>query len=356
LSEDIHVEPVRLESLNANPLLQTGFWGYHKNRFGWQAHGFACGGPRFSLLVLCREILPGFGLAYVPHGPAIAEPPLPAHFLARLGKDLAQLLPPSTMLIRYDLPWTRSGDAPRQKQEFPGLKKGPDVQPASTVVIDLAGDEQKLLAAMKAKTRYNIRLSDKKGVRVSEGGEEDLAAWYDLYRETARRDRISVHSFDYYRTLFQAASGSWAAGGGAGRDAPGDGAGPRLKLLLARAGDELLAGIIVAFHRATATYLYGASSNRGRNLMPNYALQWRALQLAREAGCLSYDLFGIPPRPDPGHPMHGLYRFKTGFGGRIVHRYGCYDLPLRPLAGGFYRWAESIRNFYYRGLLKRTRS
>jgi hypothetical protein len=316
------------------------------------------------LLLLSREVLPGLRLAYVPHGPAISEPPQAAVFLTRLGKALAPLLPPAAAMIRFDLPWPEQSTEVPPMLKHPELKKATDIQPASTVVIDLNSGEEELLAAMSAKTRYNIRLSFKKGVRVSEGGEAELAAWYDLYRETARRDRISLHSFAYYRSLFVApgreggrdACGSTAAGGDAGREGGRDAALPRLKLLLARAGNELLAGIIVALHRDTATYLYGASSNRGRNLMPNHALQWRAMQLAREEGCRSYDLFGIPPRPDPGHPMHGLYRFKTGFGGHIIHRYGCHDLPLRPLLYSVYRGAEQCRSYYYRRFLKQKRS
>lgn len=346
MSTELRVEPARLDSLTENPLLQNPFWARHKERFGWQAHSFTCTGAQtFGLLVLSRQIIPGARLAYVPHGPVIPEPPQAADVLVRLGEALAPLLPASTMLIRWDPPWCAGGGT-NPALEHPQLKKGPDIQPASTVVISLGGAEEELLAAMKAKTRYNIRLSLKKGVRVSEGGEAELAAWYELYRETARRDRISLHSFEYYRQLFAAGAAA------AGAEKAG---GPRLLLLLAHAGEELLAGIIVALHRDTATYLYGASSNRGRNMMPNYALQWRALQLAREAGCRSYDLFGIPPRSDPGHPMHGLYRFKTGFGGRILHRYGCYDLALRRLPAGCYRAAEKLRNSYYRGFLKRRR-
>jgi lipid II:glycine glycyltransferase (peptidoglycan interpeptide bridge formation enzyme) len=163
-----------------------------------------------------------------------------------------------------------------------------------------------------------------------------------LYRVTARRDRITLHSFDYYRRQFESAACPGAIGPGA----------VELKLLLARHEGDLLAGIIVALHGEAATYLYGASSDLKRNLMPAYGLQWEAIRLARRRGCRTYDLFGIPPSSDPGHPMHGLYRFKTGFGGREVHRPGCWDVPYRPLAYAAYAVAERSRAWYYRRLRK----
>ena len=87
--------------------------------------------------------------------------------------------------------------------------------------------------------------------------------------------------------------------------------------------------------------------------MPSYGLQWRAIRLARQRGCSFYDLFGIPPDADPRHPMHGLFRFKTGFGGRVVNRLGCYDVSWRPLAYRLYSGAEALRRAYYRGWRKR---
>ena len=167
-----------------------------------------------------------------------------------------------------------------------------------------------------------------------------LSEWYRLYQQTARRDRITLHSQDYYKTLF-ALAGSYGKGA------------PELYLLSARHEGQLLAGIIVAVKGEGAWYLYGASSDRKRNLMPSYGLQWRAIQLARQRCCRFYDLFGIPPSDDPKHPMHGLFRFKTGFGGRVVNRAGCYDVPLRPVLYRLYRGAERLRSAYYRRWRKR---
>jgi len=105
----------------------------------------------------------------------------------------------------------------------------------------------------------------------------------------------------------------------------------------------MLAAIVVLFRGKEATYLYGASSNNKRNLMAPYALQWRAMQDAKEMGCKNYDLFGIPPNEDPEHPMAGLYRFKTGFGGQIIHRPGSWDFAYNGFIYNLFSIAEKLR-------------
>lgn len=90
--------------------------------------------------------------------------------------------------------------------------------------------------------------------------------------------------------------------------------------------------------------------------MFSYALQWGAVRLAREAGCTSYDLYGIPPEDDPAHPMHGLYRFKTGFGGTVLHRLGCHDVVLKPLLYTALRLPERARYAYYKKVRRLPRA
>jgi len=357
---DIRVEPAGLEVLSANrSLLQSRFWAEFRRQLGWEPRAFACrgGGSDFSLLVLVRPLPLRQRLAYAPHGPEVPNQeqengPFLAALAAALRPHLVECL-----FLRYDLPWALRPEGEGGLRAS-GLPQAPlDIQPPDTVILDLGYEAESLLAAMKAKTRYNIGLAAKKGVRVEEGGAADLPAWYELYRETARRDRITLHDFDYYRRQFEFAQ-ERGAGGAAGDEAgvkPGLSAGlhPELKLLLARHDGDLLAGIIVALHGRAATYLYGASSDAKRNLMPAYALQWEAIRLARRRGCLTYDLFGIPPSPDPAPPMHGLYRFKTGFGGRVVNRQGCWDFPYRRAGYAGYAAAERTRSWYYRRFRKR---
>ena len=339
-----------LESLDGNDeLLQSGYWAFFKQAFGWQAHPFevSVGEARFGLLVLTRRLLRLFAIAYVPFGPGfdpwVGGKVSRGELLARLAAALRPHLPMTSLFIRYDLPWAKTGESPLLRRRGGRVRKSDDdMQPASTVLVDIRPPEERILAAMKSKTRYNARLAAKKGIRIVEAGEEDFEAWYALYRETSARDRIAIHAPAYYRGLFARA-----------REYRGEA--PVVKLLLARHEGELLAGNIVVFWKRTALYLTGASSNEKRNLMPTYALQWEAMRMAKAAGCETYDMCGAPPAPDPDHPMHGLYQFKTGFSETILERWGSWDAPFRPLLFTLYRAAEAARMSWHRGLKKRLR-
>ncbi len=340
---------------NTEPL-QTGFWGLFKARFGWRAHSLRVenGDAGCALLVLSRRLGPGLTLAYIPLGPSLPEPAAEREtWLVALARAIAlardnqgsPLVPADTFVLRFDLPWHRegAGSLPAPLVEGRYLKKAVmDVQPPSTVLLDLRLSEHEILAGMKSKTRYNVRLSLKKGVTVEEAAEDQLGAWYRLYLETGRRDRIAVHSEQYFREMLRMSREY------------GEGA-PEYRLLMARHEGDLLAGIIVGFRGKRAWYPFGASAGLKRNLMPAYALQWRAIQLARRKGCRTYDLFGIPPAGDREHPMFGLYQFKVGFGGTIVNRCGCWDAVVRKPRYTLFRAAERARRYFYLDLRKRAR-
>jgi lipid II:glycine glycyltransferase (peptidoglycan interpeptide bridge formation enzyme) len=216
-------------------------------------------------------------------------------------------------------------------------------------LLSLLPSEEEILGGMKPKWRYNVRLGEKKGVTVRYlENQEALGAgidfFYDLYRETAERDGIAIHSRAYYERLFSLASEY--SGGEKAYSA---------RLYCAEHEGDALASIITLFYGTKAVYLYGASSNHKRNLMPAYALQWAAMGDAKKWGCVEYDFYGISPTDDPRHPMHGLYRFKTGFGGSIVHRVGSLDIPLKPLVYGAYRLAEALRTLWFKKIVKALR-
>ncbi|HUV09205.1 MAG TPA: peptidoglycan bridge formation glycyltransferase FemA/FemB family protein [Spirochaetia bacterium] len=355
-NQELRIYPIGIQELDSNEeLLQTNFWARLKERFGWRSHPvrLELKNKTYPLLLLSRRLGPGFTLVYVPFGPPVPEPASGREELligiargmeACRTEEGSSLLPAGTFVVRFDLPWSRVGlgEFPAPLRESRIFRKAPmDIQPTSTVLLDIRPEDEKILAGMKHKTRYNIRLALKKGVVVTDGGPEELDFWYALYRKTALRDRITIHSPDYYRTQFRLS-----------REYKGRS--PEYRLLLARHGGTVLAGIIVAFLDKKAWYLFGASGDEGRNLMPTYALQWKAVQLARERGCETYDFFGIPPSNDPGHPMHGLFQFKTGFGGTIINRPGCWDVVLGSLRYPLYVSAERVRSYYYRRLRKRN--
>ena len=319
-------------------LLQTPLWGRLKQAFGWRPHHFLLDNTH-PLLVLTRNLGGGFSLAYVPWGPGAPVKDGDWQILEEIARGIAARISEKLLFLRFDPPWEVDRRALGEKRRGRFHRASMDIQPPSTVLIDLTPSEPDILKGMKKKTRYNIHLSERKGVKVRRGTSEELSEWYKLYRITARRDGITLHSEEYYRTLFSLARGIPRGG-------------PEIRLYLAEIDGKIEAGIVVSLQGRRATYLYGASSNSKRNYMPTYGLQWLSIREAKEGGCEIYDLYGIPPEEDPEHPMSGLYRFKVGFGGTVAHGPGSWDLPLKPKLYGIYRQAESLRSWYFRKLKK----
>jgi lipid II:glycine glycyltransferase (peptidoglycan interpeptide bridge formation enzyme) len=186
------------------------------------------------------------------------------------------------------------------------------VQPQVTSLLDLRPDAEGLRASFKPKTRYNLGLSERKGVTIADS--QDVAAFARLSAATAQRQHIHLPGADYYRSLLELF-------------------GPeRARLYLGSHDGTLLAGIVVARFGRTAYYLFGGSADNGKELMPNYLLHWRAMLDFKALGCEVYDWWGIPDEPAPDHPWFGLYRFKTGFGGSTVRYLGLYERALQPRA------------------------
>lgn len=352
--------------------LQTPFWAGFKGEHGWHERHFIID-ESFFLTVLVRPLSRFMSIAYVPL-PFDAKPcdGERGEYLSRLSSSLKPYLPHSTIFVRYDPPWSTvitnehcgsdgQGDERIEGQggvdsfpEPPGkpaVRAASNTQPPDTVVLDLTRSEDALLAQMKPKWRYNVKLAEKKGVAIrylagDSGASAGVDVFYALYLETAKRDGIAVHSKAYYSSLVRRAAGYEPTA----FDKP-----VSVRVYVAEYEGIALASIITLFCGDEAVYLYGASSNEKRNLMPAYALQWRAIRDAAQYGCERYDFFGIPPTDDPSHPMYGLYRFKTGFGGSIVHRVGSWDIPLNEPAYRAYRVAEKLRDFWFKKAVKRLR-
>ena len=326
--DQVRAARVELEELAGDELLQSGFWGAFRSRFGWLplAVSVTGAGVTGTLLLLCRRT-PAGTFVYCPLGPQAEAPSEESGAcLDRVACAVHPLLPTASLAVRFDPPWP--------EDRWSGAwRAAPAVQPLSTVIVDLRRPEADLLAAMKPKTRYNVRLAERRGVVVREAGAAGLDNWYRMHRDMARRQGITRHSLHYFRELFAAA-------------ATYPGRRPRLLLLIAEYAGEEVAGIVVSLFGRRARYLYGASADRHRHAMPNYSLQWAAMRLAKEAGCDTYDLFGIPRSADPTLPMAGLYRMKTGFGGVIVHRAPAFDAVLNRPRHAAFRAAEKTRAWY----------
>lgn len=319
-------------------LLQSWAWGELKSRFGWHVQRVAVKGA--CAQVLYRRLPAGLGsIAYVPKGPlldfadaAAAGRLLDAIWpLARAQRAICLKIEPNVV----DSGPT-AGERPlAERLAALGFRPSAQtVQPRRTLLVELDDEPDALLARMKQKTRYNIRLAGRRGVCVRAGHRDDLAAFYQLMRTTAERDGFGIHSQDYYESAHYLLV------------EPGLG-----RLLLAEHEGSLLAALVVMAFAGEACYMYGASAEEGRNLMPTYLLQWESMVWAKEAGCQTYDLWGVPDEDeealeagfvDRSDGLWGVYRFKRGFGGRLVRTAGAWDLVYAPLRYRLYHAALAL--------------
>ncbi|MBI5954324.1 MAG: peptidoglycan bridge formation glycyltransferase FemA/FemB family protein [Chloroflexi bacterium] len=196
------------------------------------------------------------------------------------------------------------------------------IQFRNTVLIDLSATEEEMLARMKPKTRYNIRLSEKKGVSVRVGTMGDLPMLYKMYAETSVRDGFVIRDENYYMTVWKLFMSNVE----------------RLTFnvpscipLIAEVENEPVAAIFLFMFAGCAYYVYGMSRNLHREKMPTYLLQWEAMKRAKAGGCSTYDLWGAPEVFDESDPMWGVYRFKEGLGGEVIRTLGAYDFAPNKL-------------------------
>jgi len=206
------------------------------------------------------------------------------------------------------------------------------IQFRNTVLIDLNPSEEEMLARMKQKTRYNIRLAEKKGVTLREGTQEDLPMLYNMYAETSLRDGFVIRDEGYYRTVwnsFMHTNAEMLESSQISTLQPSNF--PTCEPLIAEVDNQSVAAIFVFYFAGRAYYVYGMSRNAHREKMPTYLLQWEAIKRARAKGCTSYDLWGAPEVFDERDSMWGVYRFKEGLGGQVVRTLGAWDFAPSPL-------------------------
>ena len=285
-----------------------------------------------------------------------------AHFLSELAIALKPELPKNTIAIRFDPDVSFTNPEDRDLFNY-GMqlityadrlkirKNSVDIQPPDSTLVDLTGTEEEILEKMHSKWRYNIRLSERKGVVIHRylGNDinlsEKIDKFYELTKITNARDGNASHSKAYYADLIKSSAEEVSAG----KDVP------VISLYIAEHEGEEIASIMTLFSHDEAIYLYGASSNNKRNLMPNHLLQWTAMKDAKAYGSKYYDMYGMPPEgKDENHPMHGLYMFKANFGGKNIHRTGSWDIPLKAIYHP-YSAAEKLRAFWHKKVIKKLK-
>jgi len=325
-------------------LLQTGEWGELKSAFGWDAVRVVHG--EIGAQILFRRLPLGFTVGYLPKGPVCSE--------QLSGNSNQSSVVSGQSSVVNDQFWSEI-DSICQQQRAIFLKVEPDkweldsndssrwlpksgdfglqisphnIQPPRTIIINVEEHEEQILARMKQKTRYNIRLAEKKGVTVRAW--DDVTAFHKMMLITGERDGFGVHSLEYYQRAYNLLH-------------------PKnmCEILLAEYAGKSLAALFVARSGNHAYYLYGASTDDERNRMPTYLLQWEAMKWARARGCREYDLWGVPDeeaatleanfekRQDG---LWGVYRFKRGFGGELKRAAQALDRVYNPLLYKLYIW------------------
>ena len=306
-------------------LLQSWGWGELKASFGWHPLRLALWDAEQQKIIAAAQVLrrttahlpPWTGhLAYIPRGP-VCDWSCPTYqiLLTELNRRMKRR---GAFALQME-PALEVGELKSAEiakfLDASGFHRVRAIQPARTIVLDITPGEESLLARMKEKWRYNLRLAGRKGVQVRAAETvEDVRDWYRLLQTTGERDEFGIHTLDYYLHAWRIFVPRKQA-----------------RLFLAEYNGQLLAGIFVGLMAKQAIYLYGASSNEQRNLMPNYLLQWEAIRWARNEGATSYDFWGIPETDDEDEVMAGVYRFKSGWGGRVVRLVGNYEYVCRPL-------------------------
>jgi peptidoglycan pentaglycine glycine transferase (the first glycine) len=297
-------------------LLQTSQWGALKEKFGWQAETVQT--EHAGALVLFRRLPLGRTLAYVPMGPYPAHPESLRELLPALDSLCRQK---KSILLKIEPDCPDSVDIRSELTQL-GFQPSPQhIQPPRTILLDISGTEDVALARIKSKTRYAIRSSEKRGVRVF--ASTDIGIFYGLMRETSERDAFAIHSEEYFRAVFSTFT-------------------PHLdmELLIATYEEKPIAGVIVFARGHRAWYLYGASTEAHRDLMAPRLLQWESIRWAKSRGCTLYDLWGIPDHDEAQleaefdrrcDGLWSLYRYKRGFGGAVTRFAGAWDRVYSPM-------------------------
>ena len=331
------------DSPGGGHVLQSYQWGEFKRRLGWRPVRLVLerGGEEVAGVgqFLVRGTLPVPGvLMYCTKGPWLPwddEEAVRVFFEGVV--DVAAREGAHTVKIEPEVLEGRKG-VKAILGEIGFRKARYDLNFSTTATVDLGPSEEELLAGMKSKTRYNVRLAARKGVEVveQEDFEEAFETLYSWMRGLAERKegfhmlRSREYFHDVMRTMHEAGQG---------------------RFFFATHDGEPLSGIYVFTFGQKCWYMYGASGPKKRNLMPNYLLHWEVMKWARRRGITHYDTGSIPTRENRNEndPYYGVYKFKVGFGAEEVDFLGCLDLPVSPArAAAWYKLEPSYYRLYQR--------
>jgi peptidoglycan pentaglycine glycine transferase (the first glycine) len=289
------------------------------------------------VLVMHAPIL-NWAYFYAPRGPIVDDPDGPAlsmllNFVkVEARKRQAFMLKVEPSVADGDLKWLKA----LQRRGFRPNSYATHLR--HEWVLDIRPSEETLLAEMKEKWRYNIRLASRKGVTVRQGqSQADLDTFYRMYEVTSVRDQFIIHDKAHYQDILRMF-----------------GEQNRSVLLLAECEGQVIAGTISVSLGRWSWYMFGASANEYRERMPNHLLQWTAIQWARSQGCWYYNFRGIPDILVAGEELWGVYVFKRGFGGYPIRFLETHDLVYQPLIYEAYRHLLEVKRWNDERRRKRT--
>lgn len=305
-------------------ILQTWQWGDLKSRSGWRPIrlAFEEDGQTVATASILLRNLPGLNrtIAYIPRGPVMDFSN--DELCSRVSSELRDIAVNNrAILLKIDPPVETDDRTSESNIIANGFKKLDlagfgGTQPKCVMQLDLDKDEDALLASFKSKWRYNIRLASKKGVTVNTDCTSDyLPVFYDILRTTCSRDNFLVRGYSYFEDMWECMQQ--------------DGL---MRLALTYYEGQAIAGAIVHQIGDRAWYVYGASSNEHRNVMPNHLMQWELIKQSKSLGCKWYDFRGVSCKREEteNDPLYGLNRFKEGFSPRFVEYIGEFDMVLSP--------------------------
>lgn len=313
-------------------LLQMGEWGELKSSFGWNPVRIVLD-DKIGAQILFRRMPFGLTLGYMPK---LAVGGRQLAFSGQFWREVDTICKQNRAIflkIEPDL-WEDPTAIDQPQIADYGLRISPhNIQPPRTITVDINSSEEEILARMKQKCRYNIKLAEKKNVSVRAWN--DIPAFHEMLLATGGRDDFGVHSLEYYRRAYDLFHPMGAC-----------------ELLVAEYESVPLAALMVFANGKRAWYVYGASNDRERNRMPAYLLQWEAIRWAKARGCEEYDLWGVPDEDEETleanfetrhDGLWGVYRFKRGFGGELKRAAQALDRIYDPLLYRIYLWRMAGR-------------
>lgn len=295
-------------------LLQTKEWANLRESQGWNSYS------EEGISVLEKKLPLGMSFLYAPEV-TIGEIGNVKKFVENIQKNINI---GQTIFIRLDVLDKNDPTITQKLTQNGFIKSFEEIQPETRQIVEVSGSDEEIMAGMKEKGRYNIRIAQKRGVKVEKS--ENIDEFYEIFQDTAKRDGFEIRPKEYFKKMMEVLTPQGFA-----------------ELLLARYNGKTIAAEIVTYYKETASYLYGASSSEDRNVMAPYLLHFESMRRARDKGCKYYDLLAVNPEGQEKHKFAGIGRFKRQFGGKTVQLVGSWDYVLKPFWYKMFKFAEKMR-------------